>query len=132
MEVGTKCTAQPIRGFEFSNWVENLNGNSSIPLNDTTATLNVNRFGTFTANFKPLPPAIPPEFLLPLYGIILSSLIGWTIPSFIGWIKAKRQQGRVHQYRTRINSVYADGNLDENDIGSLDKLHREVTLRRDL
>jgi hypothetical protein len=58
--------------------VENLNRITSIPLSDASATLTVNRYGTFTANFKPLPPTIPPEFLVLLVGIILSSLFGWS------------------------------------------------------
>jgi hypothetical protein len=65
---------------------------------------------------------IPPEFLLPLYGINVSSIVGWSIPSIIGCIKAKRQQKRVHQYHTQINYLYADEELDQNDIGSLNKL----------
>ena len=70
---GTKCIAKPAKDFAFSSWVENLRHNSTIPLNqsaisdspwnsllstlgmkpnDTSATFDVNRFGTFTANFK--------------------------------------------------------------------------------
>ena len=107
---GTKCTVQPNKDFEFTGWVENLNRNSTIPLNtsaickspldsflcnlgikpnDPFATFNVNRYGTFTANFKPTPPPIPPEFLYLLLGIILSSLFGWSIPSIMGRVKAR-------------------------------------------
>jgi hypothetical protein len=41
--------------------------------NDTSATFDVNRFGSFTANFKAIP---PPEYLIPLYGIIVSTVVG--------------------------------------------------------
>jgi len=60
VDVGTKCTAQHDKDFKFSGWVENLNTNSTIPLGDSSGNLTVNRYGTFTANFKPPPPTIPP------------------------------------------------------------------------
>jgi hypothetical protein len=89
----TKCIARPAKDSEFSSWVENLNHNSIVPLNqsaisdspwnsflstlgmkpnDTSATFDVDRFGTFTANFKAVPPPVPPEYWIPLYGIIVS------------------------------------------------------------
>ena len=51
------------------------------------------KFGSFTANFKALPPAIPSEYLLGLFTIVASTIIGWSIPSIIGWTKSKRQAG---------------------------------------
>lgn len=57
----------------------------------------------------------------------MSSIVGWSIPSIIGWIKAKRQGGRLNQYHKTINSLYDDGKLDENDIIPLDKLKRNIT-----
>ncbi len=149
VDAGTKCIAQPNKDFEFSGWVENLNGNSTIPLNtsanstlspspltsllstlgiikpndtsgtfdlgiikpnDASATLTVNRYGTFTANFKPIPPAIPPDILVLLFGIILSSLFGWSIPSIAGWYKARKQLEHLEEC---INQI---GKLDENAI----------------
>ena len=80
---------------------------------------------TFTANFKPLPPAIPPEFLLPLYGIIASSIVGWSIPSIMGWFKARTQRKYlkkcINQYRNldrnaiegMITGYYIDGKLSD-------------------
>jgi uncharacterized membrane protein len=141
---GTKCIAEPNKGFEFSSWIENLNHNSTIPLNtpsisnsplnsflstlgmkpnDTSATFDITRYGTFTANFKAIPPPIPPEYWIPLYGIIVSSIVGWSIPSIIGWIKSKRQVRRVNQYHKKIYLLYVDDNkLDENDIKTLNTL----------
>jgi hypothetical protein len=87
-------------------------------LNDNS-TFKISEYGNFVANFRQAPSPIPPEFLLALYGIIVSSIVGWSIPSIFGWIKAKREQARVHRYHTQINYLYADGGLDENDIGSL-------------
>jgi YVTN family beta-propeller protein len=139
---GTKCMARPAKGFEFSSWVENLPRNSTIPLNqsaisdspwdsirklfganDTSATFDVNRFGTFTANFKPAPPSVPPEFWIPLYGIIVSTIVGWSIPSIIGWIKSKRQRRRANRYHKRIHSLYTDNNklyVNDKTLGTLE------------
>ena len=95
--------------------------------NDTSATLDVNRFGTFTANFKSVPPSVPPEYWIPLYGIIISTIVGWSIPSIIGWIKSKRQAGKLDHYHNEIKKVYNDGKLDENDIIEVNKLRGNIT-----
>src|SRR5215813_6842318 len=90
--------------------------------NDPSATFDINKFGTFTANFKAVPPPVPPEYWIPLYGIIVSTVVGWSIPSIIGSVKAKRQGRMANQYYGKINRLYNDGKLDENDIADLDKL----------
>jgi hypothetical protein len=97
------------------------------PQTDNAAIFNVTDFGNFTANFKQVSPPIPPEYWIPLYGVIVSSIVGWSVPSIIGWMKSKKQGGRLNQYHKRINSLYDDGKLDENDIGSLDELKRYIT-----
>jgi YVTN family beta-propeller protein len=143
---GTKCIARPTKGFEFSSWDENRH-NSTIPLNqssisdspwtsflsilgikqnDTSATFDVNRYGTFTANFKQVPPSVPPEYWIPLYGIIVSTIVGWSIPSILGWIKSKTLIRRTTQYHKRIHSLYTDnGKLNEND-KTLDILKTDI------
>ena len=144
---GTNCIAKPNKGFEFASWIENLGHNSTITLrtstisdnplnsflnifgitqNDTASTFNITRFGSFNAYFKAVPPPIPPEYWIPLYGVMVSSVVGWSIPSIIGWIKSKKEGRRVQEYRKRIDSLYDDGKLDDNDISSLDDLKREV------
>jgi YVTN family beta-propeller protein len=106
VDFGTKCTAQPNKDFEFNSWVENLpiNRNSSIPL-DSSGNLTVNRYGTFTVKFVPIPPAIPPAILLPLYAIVASSLIGWSIPSIMGWVKERRQRKNLKKCRRKIGEL---------------------------
>ena len=89
---------------------------------DNGTILDVSQFGNFTANFKQLPPPIPPEYWIPLYGVIVSSIVGWSIPRIIGWIKAKRQGRLTNQYYQRINYLYSDHKLDEKDIEPLDNL----------
>jgi uncharacterized membrane protein len=94
--------------------------------NDTSATFDINRFGTFTANFKAVPPPVPPEYWIPLYGIIVSTIVGWSIPTIIGWIKSKTQTRRANQYHKRFHSLYSDNNkLYEND-KTLDTLRRGI------
>ena len=143
----TQCLAQANKGFQFSNWIENLGSKSSRTINesgisgspvdsfmtalgigpkDTSANLAVTKFGNFTANFQAVPPAIPPEYWIPLYGIILSTIIGWSIPSIIGWVKSRRDNGRLYRFHKRIKSLYKNGKLDQNDIESLDKLKSDI------
>lgn len=112
VDAGTNCIVQPSKDFQFISWAENLNRNSTIPLGDSSGNLTVNRYGTFTANFKPLQQPIPPEFWFLLVGIILSSLFGWSIPSIAGWYKARKQLEHLEEC---INQI---GKLDKNAIES--------------
>jgi hypothetical protein len=70
---GLECTAKSYQSFEFLSWQENLGGNSSqmisivpppsivdyildffyVNPDKPQATLNITKFGSFTANFKP-------------------------------------------------------------------------------
>ena len=147
---GAQCTAKPNEGFEFYSWEENLEGNSTQPIklsrsasawdslvlgvidffgdkpDEPEATFSITKFGTFTANFKELPPAVPSEYWIPLYGIIASTIVGWSIPSIIGWTKSKRDVKKLNYYHKQIDSLYDDGKLDENDIKALDSLRNKI------
>src|SRR5262249_9372363 len=63
---GTRCTGQGITNFGFDRWVQNISHNSSLtimdPSGEASKYLTVDRYGNFTANFKPVPPTIPPEY----------------------------------------------------------------------
>lgn len=83
---GTSCIAQGKNNFKFDRWFQNLNRNSSIPLDESSGILMVDRYGTFTANFKPLPPPIPPEYSFLIVSVIISSLIGWSMPTNYCWL----------------------------------------------
>jgi YVTN family beta-propeller protein len=143
----TQCLAQPNKGFQFSSWIENLESNSSRTINasiptdslvdwiksalgfgskQTSGILTVTKFGSFTANFETLPPAIPSEYLIPLYGVIVSSIVGWSIPSIVGWVKTKKMIRTSNSYHKRISSLYEDNKLDYNDIASLDNIKSEI------
>jgi hypothetical protein len=93
---------------------------------DPGATLTVNDFGTFTAYFRALPPAIPSEYWIPLYGIIVDTVVGWSIPSIISWRKSKNQTDRLNSYHQDITSLYDDGKLDEKDIEPLNTLNDNI------
>jgi YVTN family beta-propeller protein len=85
VDAGTNCMAQPDRDFEFNTWVWSplTNRNSSTPL-DSSGNLTVNRYGIFTANFKPLPSRIPPEYWTLIITLILTSVIGFDL--FCVWL----------------------------------------------
>lgn len=153
---GITCIAKANSGYEFESWNENIDSNSTRPLkpcieeshslfdpviepiqktlkiyNDTAKTsFCITQYGTFTASFKALPPAIPSEYLFPLYGIIVSTVIGFSIPSIINWINSKKQISRLNSYNNsfqEITSVYGDGKLDEKDIKQLDTLNKNIS-----
>jgi YVTN family beta-propeller protein len=146
---GTQCTAIPNEGFAFVSWEENLEENSTQLISPARpvsqldslleflhlkssdkpeAEITIKKFGTFTANFRELPPPLPPEYLTPLYGIIASTIVGWSIPSIIGWIKLKRDVGKLNYYHKEIATLYGDGKLDENDFRKLDGLRDDIVV----
>jgi hypothetical protein len=83
--------------------------------------------GVFIANFKENPPPIPSEYWIPLYGIIITTIVGWSIPSIIGWAKTKTDASKLYHYHRKITSLYEDGKLDGHDIQLLDKLKNDIT-----
>jgi uncharacterized membrane protein len=103
-----------------------VEGKALRSMKDPSGMFTITRFGNFTADFKELPPPIPQEYLLPLYGIVATSIVGWSIPSIIGWIKKNADVKRLNYYHQRINSLYDDGTLDENDIEPVDKLRNDI------
>jgi YVTN family beta-propeller protein len=144
----TQCLAQPNKGFQFNSWIENLESNSSRTINasiptdslvdwiksalgfgskQTSGILTVTKFGSFTANFETLPPAIPSEYFIPLYGVIVSSIVGWSIPSIVGWVKTKKMIRTTNTYHKRISSFYEDNKLDYNDIAPLNKIKTDMS-----
>ena len=143
----TQCTAKPYDGFEFLSWEENLNKNSThliksshpiSPLESIKDFLNINsyksetklkftKFGSFTANFRKLPPPIPPEYIATLFGIVLTAFISsWLTPTIIGWRKAKKYQNKLNDYQNEIQDLYKDNKLDKNDIPNLDRLREKI------
>jgi YVTN family beta-propeller protein len=148
---GSECKAKPNQGFEFVSWQENLDGNStqlikfSSPssISDSIiealdflhpkpdkqeATLNITKFGSFTANFKALPPPIPAEYVATLFTVVATAFIGsWLTPTVIGWRKTKKQGSKLDHYHDEVKNLYNDGRLDRNDIGTLNILRDKIT-----
>jgi len=92
------------------------------------ATLNITKFGSFTANFKALPPSIPPEYIATLFTVVVTAFVGtWLIPSVIGWRKSRNQWKKIEYYHNKTNSLYDDDKLDEKDIDELDYLRNNMT-----
>ncbi len=143
---GSKCTAKPDKGFEFSSWVETLGSNltntitatQGSPLtvfldtinmkpDDPAATLTVNRFGNFTAYFKAIPPALPADYWASLFTVVATALIGsLVIPASVQWFKLRSQTSRLNSYHQEMNSLQKDG-LDEKEINDLNIIHRNIS-----
>jgi hypothetical protein len=49
-----------------------------------------------------------------------------SIPSIIGWIKSNNTVKTLREYHNRINLLYDDGRLDEDDIDELDRLKTAI------
>jgi hypothetical protein len=51
----------------------------NIKSDEPEAKLNITKFGSFTANFKELPPPVPPEFWLQSYVLVGTVVAGLSI-----------------------------------------------------
>ena len=128
---GDECIAKPNEGFEFVSWDENIKDNSTQTINlsksasslesianlfkfnktdEPEAKLKITKFGSFTANFKELPPPLPSEYWIPLYGLI----IGFFIPSIIKWLNGWGQRRNLTEYLYKIGKV--DRHIIEDDV----------------
>src|SRR6476661_1159837 len=145
---GSQCTAKPNQGFEFVSWQENLGGNSTQLLKFSSpssivdsildffnmkpdkqeATLNITKFGSFTANFKALPPPIPTQYVATLITIVATAFIGsWLTPTVIEWRNRRKQVSKLDHCHNEAKNLYNDGKLDSNDIEKLNKLKDKIT-----
>jgi hypothetical protein len=83
--------------------------------NDTLATFDVNRFGTFTANLK----TVPPQYWIPLYGLIGSTITGWSLPTII--VSRNKEKKSVKLYDDIVASL-----SNATDRQSLDVINNQV------
>jgi YVTN family beta-propeller protein len=137
---GTQCKAEANSGFVFSSWSEYLGHNSSktittSPISDPwTSLLNamgllndnstfIISYGNFIANFRQAPSPIPPEYLLVIFGFILSVIV----PSIYHGISGYNQRSlykyladeidsnlnNLHQImrRKKIRELYMEGKI---------------------
>lgn len=92
------------------------------------AKLNITKFGSFTANFRALPPPIPPEYVATLFTVVATAFIGsWLTPTVIGWRNAKKQGSKLGHYHNEIKKVYDDAKIDRSDVVKLDSLGDNIT-----
>ena len=150
---GITCIAKANSGYEFVGWNENIDSNTTRPLkqcieesynfydpviepiqktlniyNDTADTsFCLTQYGTFTANFRELPAPLPTEYWIPLYGLIVSTIIGASIPSIIGWTKTRGDIKKLNLHHEKIKSLYEEGSRDDHDFESLNKLKDEIS-----
>jgi YVTN family beta-propeller protein len=147
---GAQCTAKPNQGFDFVSWQENLGGNSTrildfsppntwystlkdgfldflnITRDEPQATLDITKFGSFTANFKTLPPPIPPEFVAALFTVVTTAFVGtWLTPAVIAWRRANNQRGKFNHYSNKLD-FYENRKLNNDDIKNLNNLRNEI------
>lgn len=150
---GITCIAKANNGYEFVDWNENIDSNATRPLkpcieksggffdpiietiqktlqiyNDTAETsFCITQYGVFTATFRELPAPIPTQYWIPLYGILVSTIVGWSIPNIIGWLKSKTDIRKSNLHYNKIKSLYETGNRDDLDIELLNKLRDELS-----
>jgi DNA-binding beta-propeller fold protein YncE len=152
-EPGITCIAKANSGFEFIGWSENIDSNTTRPLkpcieeshglfdpfiepiqktlqiyNDTAKTsFCITQYGTFTASFRELPVPLPTEYWIPLYGLIVSTIIGASIPSIIGWAKTRKDIKKSNLHHNKIKTLYDGARRDEGDFQTLDRLKNEIS-----
>lgn len=152
-EPGIVCLAKANSGFEFVSWNEKIDSNTTRPLkpcveeshnpldpfmdpiqktlqiyNDTSETsFCITQYGTFTANFRELPAPLPVQYWIPIYGLIVSTILGASIPSIILWFKTKRDIKKSNLHHKKIKTIYDEGRRDEVDFEALNKLKDEIS-----
>ena len=149
IEFPLRCIAEPNNGFRFNSWIENVGGNSikTVSASETSespitsffvlfgynpdynaASLNIDHHGSFTANFKAIPPPIPKEFVATLFTVLATAFIGsWLTPTVIKWRNAKNQGNKLDYYHNAVKKLYNDGKLDSKDTEKLNNLGDNIT-----
>jgi uncharacterized membrane protein len=88
--------------------------------NETATTFDVNRYGSFTANFKHIPPPVPPEYWVTLFTIVATALVGsLLVPAIIGWFTSKRQTSRLNSYYRDIDRYGKSGERNADRLNAL-------------
>jgi YVTN family beta-propeller protein len=143
----SSCNVEANQGFKFTSWTENIGPNATKAINSSTpasitsslletlgfkfddkaSIFSANRPGIYTANFKEIPPPIPKEYLIGLYTIVVTTIVGLAIPSIVKWIKTKGEIRKLNYYHKKINSLYDDGKLDNDDLEALDRLKINIS-----
>ncbi len=128
VEYGTTCVPTSNDGFAFTSWSKNLGYNSSKTIKtfensispidqlmqflrlksddrDISTNLEAVEYGDFVANFRPVPSPIPQEYFIPLYGFMVSSIIGWMIPNIAISVNGKRRRQNLRSFMVQIDDI---------------------------
>jgi hypothetical protein len=62
-----------------------------------------------------------------LYGIIVSTLIGWSIPSIVSWRRSKSDFKELKYFHQKIQSLYNGNKKDEVSIELVNELKTVIT-----
>jgi YVTN family beta-propeller protein len=109
-------------------YLNNISKSLNLTSPEDESTVPINQFGNYTANFKSLPPPVPPEYIATLFSFMLSTFVGTLlIPAVIGWRNSRSKGKRLDYHYKKIKSLYVDGKLDIDDIAELDILRNNIT-----
>ena len=99
----------------------------NIQTDEPVRILKITKYGSFTANFRELPPPLPPEYWATLFGVVVTAIIGsWLTPTIVGWRTSKKHQVRLNDYQNKLKELYKDNKLDKNDLSKLDRLRENI------
>lgn len=108
----------------FPEEIQALFGSSSLPLSNLTQseTLSINILPK-----EPLKLDIPWEALAGIYGLVISAVMGWSIPSIASWINETKRRRHFLEFITMIDKTYDKLGKDENQFsGYLDTVKRDL------
>jgi hypothetical protein len=110
VDAGTNCTVQPNKDLEFNTWVKSplTNRNSSILL-DSSGNLTVTGVASLLLILNRFHLRSHQNIGL-IITVIVTTIIGWSIPSIFRWAKARTQH---KHFKECINQI---GKLDKNAI----------------
>ena len=72
--------------------------------------------------FKLVPPPVPPQYWIPLYGLIGSTIVGWSLPTILGGMRARsKRKESVKVYDEIVASL-----SNATDRQSLDRINDQI------
>jgi YVTN family beta-propeller protein len=114
------------RFFGIKSYLDDISKFFGIRSTEDEKALDITKFGSFTANFKALPPPIPAEYITTLFGIVAAAFVSsWLTPTVIAWRKTRNQAKKLDFYHNKVNNLY--DKLDKKDIEELNGLRNNIT-----
>lgn len=109
-----ECKAIPNKGFTAGSWSGNVLP-VMMPAPSDTVGLTLDRFGNLTANFERSTVVdlnIPFDTLLQILLIVVTAVIGWSIPGIAAFLSKLRQKNIVIDYMNSINTASQGDDLE--------------------